>query len=235
MNAEPVILSIQDTIPFRKRERMTRDQAQRCRDEIKKYMQEEGRCKILSRARLLDLHECEGWRLLGYSSHLECAMVEFSINNRQRYDQLLDAAKVDRNLREQAEIKSTQADTNSGESSKTASKIFDVRIPESQACALSSVVPERQLDVLEDASKDGKATAKKIAASAERMGCKVQVNKKERGTPRDDEGARALRRIKAMEKAIGLIQQAQDALNGVEEAYWARKLAAVVAEIRGAI
>lgn len=230
MNAEPVILNIQDAIPFRKRERMTREQAQRCRDDIKRYMQEEGRYKILARARLLDLHECEGWRVLGYSSYLECAAVEFSINNKQRYDQMTDAAKVDRNLREQAELRSTMVDQNIGES-----RVIDTAIPERQARELSKVVPEKQLEVLIDARKDGPATSAKIAASAERMGCKVQVNKKERGTPRDDEARRAERRARDMGKAAKLIQKAQVMLNGIDEQYWGRMAGEVAVAILEAI
>ena len=55
-----------------------------------------------ARALLLELHEREGWRALGYDSWRTCALAEFGQSQSRLY-QLLDAAKVDRALSTQVE------------------------------------------------------------------------------------------------------------------------------------
>lgn len=236
MIAEAEILPFESAIPFRFREQMTREAAQRTRDEIKTQMREEGRCKILARASLLYLHEGKGWKSLVYSTHLECAAVEFGINTRQRYDQMVEAAKNDRILREQAETRATMVDANIGESAK-----IDVNIPERQSRELSKVQEDRRLDVLLDARKDGPATAAKIAESAERMNCKIEVNKKPQ-RPRDDAGNRALRedRVNAkaadkIRRAIRILAQAQDDYNGIGQYSRGKRIADLRAELEGVI
>jgi hypothetical protein len=48
-------------------------------------------------AKLLELHEREGWKALGYSSWRECVMQEFDFQSSHVY-RLLDFAKIQRVL-----------------------------------------------------------------------------------------------------------------------------------------
>lgn len=230
MIAEPVILKIQESLPFRlDRPKMTRPEAAQCRDDILRH-------DFGFRARLLDFHERDGWKGLGYSTVEECAAVEFKMS-RARYFQLLEAAKVDRNLREAVDkARESEFRQNQVNATKRESTIVDSRpIPESHARELAKAPPEMQAEIHNEVTAKGSATARDYKEAIEKKGISATVNKKERGTPRDDEAARALRRIRAMEKAVKLIQEAQDVLNGVGEAYWARQAGAVAVDIRGAI
>jgi len=69
---------------------MTKDEARACVDRIKVNFGQ-------LRALLLDLYEREGWKALGYESWRECVTVEFQ-QSQSRVYQLLDAAKVSRNI-----------------------------------------------------------------------------------------------------------------------------------------
>lgn len=69
---------------------MTADEARACVAQIRAGLEN-------VRLLLLDLHEREGWRALGYDSWRACAAAEFSLTQSRAY-QLLDAAKVDRIL-----------------------------------------------------------------------------------------------------------------------------------------
>lgn len=66
---------------------MTADEARRVIDGIREGLEN-------VRTLLLDLHEREGWRVLGYESFVACAEAEFSASKSQAY-RLLDAARLD--------------------------------------------------------------------------------------------------------------------------------------------
>jgi hypothetical protein len=75
---------------------MTRDQARKCVEQINSLAGEIGKL-------LLDLYEREGWKALGYKNWRECATDEFKQSQSRLYE-LLDAAKVERNISDMSEM-----------------------------------------------------------------------------------------------------------------------------------
>src|SRR5690349_2366462 len=73
---------------------MTESQARACIARINQSIKE---CDEEIKRLLLDLYEREGWKALGYSSWRECGQAEFK-HSQSRVYQLLDAAKVERNI-----------------------------------------------------------------------------------------------------------------------------------------
>jgi hypothetical protein len=74
---------------------MTLDQARKCVEQINNLAGEIGKL-------LLDLYEREGWKALGYKNWRECATAEFKQSQSRLYE-LLDAAKVERNISDMSE------------------------------------------------------------------------------------------------------------------------------------
>lgn len=70
--------------------KMTFDQARQCADEIKSGISNIGK-------KLLELHDGDGWEILGYASWRECAMVEFGYSQSYAY-RLLSLEEVKQNL-----------------------------------------------------------------------------------------------------------------------------------------
>lgn len=116
---------------------MTEAEARRCAEQIRRGMAD-------VRYLLLDFHEREGWRALGYQNWRECAMTEFGYNERYVY-YLLDAAKVERNLCTIVQKPES--------------------LPESQLRPLAPLEPEAQREVWTKAvetAPEGKITAKHV-------------------------------------------------------------------------
>jgi hypothetical protein len=220
MIAEPVILKIQESLPFRlDRPKMTRPEAAQCRDDILRH-------DFGFRARLLDFHERGGWKGLGYSTVEECAAVEFKMS-RPQYFRLLEAAKVDRNLREATEKAREAEDRRQspiGDSKPKPAPVEYRPIPESHARELSKAPPSMQAEIHQEVTAKGSATAKDYKEAIEKKGISATVTKKERGTPRDDEGNRQARRQRFLAKAIKDLRQIQQDLNSAEWQKWAIEL-----------
>lgn len=115
------------------------------------------------RSRLLELHNREGWRALGYKSWRECVQQEFGGSQSRMYQELA-AAQVEVNISHLVEIP---------ESSQPAKPI-----PERHARPLASLPPEKQAAVYKRAidSSGGKPTAADVEreAAAERQEMTVE-------------------------------------------------------------
>jgi hypothetical protein len=122
---------------------MDAGQARECVEQIKDHVGE-------IRKLVLDLHELEGWKALGYNSWRECVVAEFEQSQSRLY-QLLDAAKVERNISTIVE----NADP----------------IPESHLRPLVDLEPTEQAAVYQEAkdtAPNGKITAAHVAAVKEK-------------------------------------------------------------------
>lgn len=114
---------------------MTTDEARQCADDIRRGMAD-------VRHLLLDFHEREGWRALGYESWRECAMTEFGYGQSHVYE-LLNAARVERNISAAAEKP----------------------LPERQLRPLAPLEPSAQREVWQraiDTAPEGRVTAKHV-------------------------------------------------------------------------
>jgi hypothetical protein len=103
------------------------------------------------RALVLKLHDGEGWRVLGYESWKECVEAEFVFSRQHAY-RLLEAAQVERRLPPAGDTR---------------------LLPERHVRELSTVPPERQAEVYEEALKSapkGRVTADHIRSTVERLG-----------------------------------------------------------------
>lgn len=111
---------------------MTEAEARECVDAIKSGIINVGR-------KLLELHEREGWRALGYASWRECAQAEFGFRQSRVY-QLLEAAEIERNI----------------------STMVEIPIPERQLRPLAALPADLQREVWQqavDTAPNGKVTA----------------------------------------------------------------------------
>jgi hypothetical protein len=116
---------------------MTGDEARQCADQIRRGMAD-------VRHLLLDFHEREGWRALGYDTWRECAMAEFGYEQSRVY-QLLEAARVERNL--------------------AISTTVEKPVPERHLRPLTKLEPTMQHEVWKQAvatAPEGKVTAKHV-------------------------------------------------------------------------
>ncbi|MEP0872454.1 hypothetical protein NDA01_21800 [Trichocoleus desertorum AS-A10] len=121
---------------------MAEQEARDCVDSIKGHLEN-------TRKLLLDLHEREGWKALGYNSWRECVMAEFGESKSQLYREL-EAAKIERNISPIGEIGS---------------------IKESHLRPLAKLEPEQQREVWEEAvetAPNGKVTAAHVQEVAEK-------------------------------------------------------------------
>lgn len=117
---------------------MTAAEARRCAEQIRRGMAD-------VRYLLLDFHEREGWRALGYQNWRECAMTEFGYGQSHVYE-LLEAARIERNL-------------------ATVSAVAEKPIPERHLRPLAPLEPEAQREVWTKAvetAPEGKITAKHV-------------------------------------------------------------------------
>ncbi len=114
---------------------MTLEEARHCVNEIKRGMAD-------LRYLLLDLDEREGWRALGFANICACAMAEFGYEKSRVY-QLLDAARVERNI----------------------STAVEKMIPERHLRPLTKIEPANQREVFRRAvetAPEGKMTAEHV-------------------------------------------------------------------------
>jgi hypothetical protein len=96
------------------------------------------------RAQIMDFHDREGWKALGYENWVECVKKEFSIGQSRVY-QLFEAAQIEQNI--STIVENTAA------------------IPESQLRPLAAVPPEDQATVYQlakETAPEGKVTAKHV-------------------------------------------------------------------------
>uniref|UniRef100_UPI0036F3075A hypothetical protein n=1 Tax=Trichocoleus desertorum TaxID=1481672 RepID=UPI0036F3075A len=127
---------------------MAEQEARDCVDSIKGHLEN-------TRKLLLDLHEREGWKALGYNSWRECVMAEFGESKSQLYREL-EAAKIERNISPIGEIG---------------------QIRESHLRPLAKLEPEQQREAWEEAvetAPNGKVTAAHVQEVAERRSPPVQ-------------------------------------------------------------
>ncbi|MFA6100467.1 MAG: hypothetical protein WC750_06400 [Patescibacteria group bacterium] len=99
------------------------------------------------RALILDFHDREGWRALGYESWVACVKVEFSVGQSRVY-QLFEAAQIEQRISTIVE--------------NTAS------IPDSQLRPLAALPPEDQAVVYQlakESAPEGKMTAKHVEST----------------------------------------------------------------------
>lgn len=117
---------------------MTAAEARRCAEQIRRGMAD-------VRYLLLDFHEREGWRALGYQNWRECAMTEFGYGQSHVYE-LLEAARTERAI---ADVSDTSEKT----------------IPVRQLRPLAGLQPEAKREVWTKAvetAPEGKITAKHV-------------------------------------------------------------------------
>ena len=122
--------------------RMTREEARTCIDTVHSHLRN-------ARNHILDLHEREGWKALGYESWRACVVAEFPQNQRYLYYQL-KAAKVETNICTMVQ-------------NPRPAKIGN--IPERQLRPLADFSPEEQKVIWEEAVKtapNGKVTTKHV-------------------------------------------------------------------------
>lgn len=124
---------------------LTEGEARQLTNSIKAHLQ-------AADAQILELHERDGWKALGYTSWRDCIQAEFNLTQSRGY-QLLALARVKRNI----------IPLPSGDST-----IVEKRpvINEAQARVLSKIPAGRQREVYEEAvtkAPNGKPTARQIA------------------------------------------------------------------------
>lgn len=98
------------------------------------------------RMQILDFHDREGWKALGYESWTACVEKEFEQSRRQVFYQL-QAAQIEKNI---------------NDSAKSQCNICTDPIPESQLRPLAQVAPEDQpviYQLAKETAPDGKLTA----------------------------------------------------------------------------
>jgi len=112
------------------------------------------------RALLLDFHEREGWKALGYESWTECVEKEFEQGRRQIFRQF-QAAQIEQNINDIAKTK-CHSDTNPEEEAPPFPE--PEPIPERTLRPLAAVPPEEQATVYQLAKETspGKLTAKHV-------------------------------------------------------------------------
>lgn len=131
--------------------------AAEARIRIEEINQRVGDVRVL----LLDLHDREGWRVLGYGSWRECVETEFEESRSYLY-RLLSAAQIEKRI-EAAEV-------------KTVSPRGDKHIPEKQLRPLAKLPEGKQAAAWQEAiatAPDGKLTAAHITSVSERWAGKV--------------------------------------------------------------
>jgi hypothetical protein len=148
---------------------MNRAQAREHVDQINNHFREIDNHRGEIRALVLNLHEKEGWRALGYNSWRDCVLKEFAASQTRLYE-LLDEAKVERNI----------------------SDVGNVPVTARIAKELKHLEPEQQRSVAKEAVRiapDGKLTVGHIQIAKEKLPrkpTKWQVNS-EKQKRRDQE------------------------------------------------
>jgi len=121
-------------------DRLTPDQARSLVERIRSHITD-------ARALVLELHEKEGWKALGYDSWRECVVAEFEQSQSYLY-RLLDAAQVEKNI----------------------SPIGEKPIPESVLRPLTRLEPEQQREAYKEASAKGeRPTAKQVKEVVQKL------------------------------------------------------------------
>lgn len=119
--------------------------------------------------KLLELYEREGWKVLGYNSWRECCMTELDLRQSRIY-QLLDFAKVERNLSTIVEKK--QSELASGNNPHSEKQIEQLPQTEFLARPLTQLEqPEQQAQAWQLAldNTNGNPTAKDVEKAVKRI------------------------------------------------------------------
>jgi hypothetical protein len=143
---------------------------------------------------LLELYEREGWKAMHYGSWRECVVAEFEQSQSRLY-QLLDAAKVERNI------------SNILENGET--------LPAKAVEQLKHLEPEQQREVVQkakEAAPDSKITAKQIEQA-------VDADSTVEPTPQKSEPANGSEPVRLQRCVTFAWGSVQEAFNDLEEAY----------------
>lgn len=122
---------------------MTKAEAKRCCDRIRHHLDD-------ARSALLELHDRQGWRVLGYDSWRTCATAEFG-NAQSHVYRILTAAKIERQLGEQGIPERVLRPLGQLEGPQERREVWDAAKAESGEPVPPSEVVERLVDAKKQA------------------------------------------------------------------------------------